>query len=399
MGSFKTVVCALAVVAAGVPSLAGPVAAQPLSTDPADYFILGRDEVRLKDFDIMAAGPGCNVGVNNAGGLLRSTSSSFFAPQSQVAADDCGAAGGDVSQCFCDAGGVQFDEVCAGFPGILADETLATYIAACNELPGGDFPMPCTAGVQDVTVDENGDCDPLALDSNPGNMRCDLPAGDYAHIEVNRKATLSLDGGLYNVDSYHADRDTLLLTIGAPVTLNVCGDDPMIFGDKGAVIGECGSLRINYVSSVGYVNIGNRKNNGNADMFFTAHICAPQVEIKLSRDNALEGNYFTDFASSDFGNRGRCCEVQDAGLCACFDVVAPTSLQVGDDLTLSGGCGLAAITGVTVCGVNCPISFQDDMQVVCTVPDPGVALPTNCDVIGISGTGEFKSNTQVTINP
>jgi hypothetical protein len=377
---------------------ASPAAAQPLSTDPATYFILGRDEVRLKDFQI-ETGPACNIGVNNAGGLLRNTDGSFSSPLNQIGADNCGAAGGDIAQCFCNAGGGKFDETCVGFPGILLDETLATYIAACNTMPGGDFPMPCVAGVLNVTADDGKDCVPLAADSNAGNMRCDLPPGDYGHIEVNRKAALSLDGGVYNIASYHADRDTILLTTNGQSTVNVCGDDEFDFGDKGAVIGECGSLRLNYISSVGAVNLGNRKNNTTADMFMTLHVCAPQAEIKLSRHNNLEGNFFANFASSDFGNRGRCCEVAQAGLCACFDVVAPASVQVGDDLTLSGGCDLSNVSAVTVCGVDCPISMQDDTQIVCTVPDPGVALPTACDVVGVSGTGEFKSNTQVTVTP
>ncbi len=377
---------------------AQPVQAQPLSTDPVSYFILGRDEVRLKNFEILS-GAGCNIGVNNAGGLLLNTDKRFSAPFAQIGAADCGAAGGDISQCFCDAGGVKFDEMCVAFPGILADETLATYIAACNELPGADFPTPCVAGVQDVFVDDDEDCDPLVVDSNPGNMRCDLPPGDYGHIEVDRKGTLSFDGGVYNIDSYHSDRHTNVLTTSGPVTVNVCGDDNFVLGDQGAVIGECGSFRLNYVSSVGFVNLGNRKNVNAADAFLTMHVCAPEAVLKLSRGNTLEGNFFMNLSSSDINTRGRCCEVQQAGLCACFDVVDPTDLQIGDDLTLSGGCDLSNITQVTVCGVDCPISMQDDANVVCTVPDPGVVLPTNCEVVGVSGTGEFKSNTLVTINP
>jgi hypothetical protein len=397
MDPSRLVATGLAALALALGLPAAPAAAQPLDKNPPSYFLLGRDEVRLKNFDIKT-GPMCNIGVNDAGGLLRNTNTSFSAPLIQIAADDCGNAGGDVAQCFCDAGGTKFDTPCDPFPGILADETEATFIAACNTLPGGDFPLVCTPGAQDVEADENADCAPSGLDTALGNQRCDLAPGDYRDIVVRRQATLSLGGGTYNVKSYRAEKDTLLLTSNGPVTLNVCGDADLILGDKGGVVGDCGSLRINYVSSVGAVNLGNRKNNTTADPFMSMHVCAPRAEIKLSRHSNLEGNFFGNTLSSDFDNQGQCCEVKQ-GLCACFDLVSPTSVQVGDLLTLTGGCDLTNLTAVTVCGVPCAIQTQTPAQVTCTVADPGVALPVDCDVVGISGTGEFKSVILVTVNP
>jgi hypothetical protein len=298
---------ALALFALGLTLLlAGSSAsAQPLDRTPEGFLLLGRNAIKEKDFKVLTPGPGCNIGVNNLGGTFRNNDAGFsMAPMTQLAADDCTAAGGTVAQCFCNTGG-HFNVPCDPFPGpILADETDATFIAACNKLPGGDFPTPCTAGGPDVTVDKASDCVPPGVDDVLGNGVCDLKPGSYGTVDVNRKGAITFIGGVYNLNKYSGDRDTIV-TVSVLSTVNVCGNDDLRFGDSGVINSGCGLFRLNYAGT-GEVNLGVRK-TGDISM----HVCAPFGNINLRRNNSIEGNFFGNSENADFNNVGKCCSLND----------------------------------------------------------------------------------------
>lgn len=304
------VACTGALAAIVLALWAVPAGAQPLDRDPRSYHILGREQVSLKNYNLLSEGPGCNIGVNDDGGVLGGDSAQFRAADgTQIVADHC-AAGGDVSQCFCNTGGTGFDETCEPWATpILADETTATFIEACNLLPGEPFPVACVAGTQNVTIPNNSDCVPASVDSVPGNGRCDLQPGAYGVVNAQKGSSISLDGGVYHIDAYNGATN-VTLEVKAASTMNVCGDDILRFGDKGSIIAECGNLRVNYVSAAGSVNVGTSKTGA-----VTMHVCAPNAEIRLRRGNLLEGNFFARVVVSDANGQGRCCDESCVWVC------------------------------------------------------------------------------------
>ena len=111
--------------ATGLVLLSGaPAGAQDLDRDPLSYHILVREELRLKNYLLLTEGPGCNLGTVNAGGILRTTENTFEMPfATQIVTDDCGSAGGDVFQCFCNSGGRSFQQTCENWEvPVLEDE-------------------------------------------------------------------------------------------------------------------------------------------------------------------------------------------------------------------------------------------------------------------------------------
>jgi hypothetical protein len=127
----------------------------------------------------------------------------------------------------------------------------------------------------------------------------------------------------------------------------------------------------------------------NASGLFLMDLCAPHALLRMRNSNTLQGHFFADQVRSDFNNVGICCA---RGECGCFDEVSPTTLPTtGGTITLSGGCDLENITAVTVCGLPCPITYQDPSRIECTAP-PGTGT---CQIEGESGTGTFISSTMI----
>jgi len=260
--------------AAAILVLAGSALGQPLDRDPTSYHILARENLGLKNYQLVTPGPGCNIGVNDADGTLTSTSGSAgAASDTQIVADDCSLASGSIDQCFCNRSG--FGGICLPFAApILPSDQDADFIAACNALPGGDFPMACVAGAQNVDANKNADCSPAAVDAVPGNAACDLPAGAYGAVKVDDAAVLNLLGGTYTVESYRAGTNASLMVL-APSTLDVCGNDDLKLGDQGPLVAACDALRVNYAGQ-GVVNLGVSKQG-----VITMRLCAPFAHLRM----------------------------------------------------------------------------------------------------------------------
>jgi len=370
----------------------------PLRRSPGVYHILARKEFKGKNYHLVSQG--CNIGVNNCLGRVNGRDL-FMADQTQMVSDKCTNLGGgsDVFQLFCNEvkreSPTQLKGVTVRHPGppadpnfpaeswtcpILADESDATFIAACNALPGGTYPSPFTWGAVDVLVKKGGgdcDCGAVVCDSNPGNNVCDLPAGNYQDVNVRNGAVISFDGGVYNVRRYKNGKD-VRMEFKSPTTLNVAGKSGLRFGNGARVIAECGDLRVNYEGTKS-INLGRRSQ-------VTMDLCAPFGKLRLGNTNFITGHYFADSISSDRGNRGFCC-----GGCACFDLVEPNPACVGTNVTLSGGCQLNNIERVLICGIEATIVSKSSTEVVVTVPNVGP--PKSCAVDAESVTGVFRNAT------
>jgi hypothetical protein len=389
-------------IAAVVLFLTGGAAAQPLDRDPVSYHILARQTANLKDYHLRGTGGVCNIGVNNVGGSLGTSamgSRKFTMDVGQLVADSCSSASGDVAQCFCNAGGTKFTVPCAGWPpAVLADNSDAVFIAACNDgLAGGDYPGLFLTGGTNVSCAKNADCVPAAADLQPGNQKCDLAPGSYKTVSPATGCTVVMSGQ-YDVADWLSAKSVRFEVTG-PTTLNVAGDTQELrFGDNSTLVSTCGQLRVNYRGPLAkpndrVVNLGRAM-----DGPVTLDVCAPFALIRLRNDNQLRGHFFGNAIQSDFNNEGECCESSTA--CGCFDVVAPTTVAVGGTLALTGGCDLSTISAVKVCGVDCPIVLpRDPAKVECTVPLPPGVLPQSCAVEGVSSAGVFESNTKVTVTP
>lgn len=370
-------------------ALASAYAAEP-ERSPTAYHILGRTSLSLKDYRLTSKG--CNIGVNDCGG--QTTCPGFMADDTQLVADQCVEGGGDVYQAFCNIGGCppRVPPVETWTCPILADQSDATFIAACNMLPGGNFPAVFTSTDWKVTAPKDGgDCVvqcvggncplPQPADSDPGNGKCDLPPGDYGQVTALNDSIISFDGGVYNLLSYQNGK-SVIMEFKAQTTLNVSQDTEMRFNDGARVVAECGDLRINFEG-------GRTKAEDlvlGKNSIITADICVPYGRIRLGNSNSLTGHFFGKTVNSDFGNDGRCC----LGNCGCFDVFTPNPVCQGASLDITGGCDLNNISEIKICGVVAPIVSRSAEKITVTVPNVGA--PQSCTVVGKSATGTFTGN-------
>ncbi len=361
----------------GFPVLSPVPASAQLDANPLSYHLLARERLSTKNYTVVTPGPGCNVGVVNHGGLLTTDSSSFsMAAGTQIVADDCSGAGGNIGECFCNTGGSNFSETCSSWtPPLLGDASDAAFIAACDLLPGDAFPTPCSAGTQTVVIEKNADCAPLSLDSNPGNNQCDLVAGDYDVIDLEKAGTLQLNG-TYTVNAYESGKNTTLIVLGS-TTLNVCSDAGLSFADKGSINASCGEFRVNYAGT-GVVNMGNKQGT------ITMDLCAPFAEkLRLRRGNTLEGHFFAQAISSDHSNIGRCCGAA-VNACLCFGALDGSGcVSPGETVSLTD---VAGITDVSICGsaASCTSTGVDEID--CVVPSVPAGSSCEIEVTGTGGT-------------
>jgi hypothetical protein len=371
-------------------------AAQPLRKDLGSYFVFAMRNASLKNLDLLSA---CNVGVNcarpttNSSCGVSTVENSFFADGSQLAADVTrfNRGGASIFQLFSNlmpnTANVTVRRPGPG-PGGATPLTLPIIgdldgdgRASCSAGCTPDYEdlavfcgMPSPAPVCDVTkpvlVRTGGDCTG-AVDSQPSNARCDLPAGAYGSLTVQNGAAISYDGGTYTFCSVGMGRNVNAVVKNA-ATLNVTGDFSV---NNGSTFGQqCGDLNVNAFGP-GAVGFGR---NSSVTGFF----CAPERTVNLGHNNDLTGRFVGDVVNADSNNRGRCC----GSACACVDDVTPRTAGVGASVTLTGGCSLANVGGVRICGRTAPITFRSTDEIVVTVP---AGATGECTVEVDSGAGTF----------
>lgn len=301
----------------------------PIRRVPADYHILAQSAATLKDYRLLSEG--CNVGTNRcavSSGDGVNGSGIVFADMTQIVGDRLVVGGvnpGTMYQAFCNDCSLDRSTIRhPGNPGdpnfpaegfvcpILADGAVDTFIAACNELAGDDFPVTFEMNDMDVTVLAGGsDCQfactgpvcPPSFDPNPGNGVCDLPAGTYGDVAVRNDAKIHFLGGVYDLASYQNGK-RVTMSFGGQTTLNVAETAEMRFGDEVIVVAGCGTLRVNFEG-------GRSRDFGvsfGKDGLITLDLCAPFGFIRLGNSNFIGGHIFGNTISSDLGNQGFCCE-------------------------------------------------------------------------------------------
>lgn len=387
----------LALVAAALPRVAG---AQALRTNIDDYFLLAQRYINAKDLRVDT---GCNVGVNcavpnaNANCGTASFEKVFMADGGQLAADDVNFStkGASIYQLFTNgnfvAGNVEIRHppvqgfvppIIAGSCGPNCSPVPAALEAACG------FPAAFPACNQANTVLVNPGVDCIgAIDSVPGNSRCNLPPGTYGDIIVKDGASLDMTTGDYNICSILVGKTSNVT--GSSSVLNIQGVRPVAFrvSNQSNFGGTCGDFVVR-IKGASDVQFG--KNSKIA-----TKLCAPEANIGLGHVNNLIGQFVGDSINGNRGNTGQCCDV--TGNCTCIDSFSPTSAKVGDIVTLNSGCDLANATAVKICGVDAPIQTKATNVMTVKV---GVGTPAGaCNVEVVSAAGVFKTLGTVTITP
>lgn len=159
--------------------------------------------------NLQVSAPGCNVGAScpesndQSCGILRGAGASVAAPGQIVGDDLCIRNGASLFEVFRNDTG-QCAPTCASIvqPGSASDCTEPFTPPVLDDLDGDDtpscgpgcavdlgdvaaacgvtLPLPACNPANPITVDANQDCG--AIDSIPGNFRCDLPAGTYGDL-------------------------------------------------------------------------------------------------------------------------------------------------------------------------------------------------------------------------
>ncbi len=383
--------------------VASPTAAQPLRTDVNSYFAFAMRNASLKNLDLLSP---CNVGVNcaqptsNSSCGVAALENSFFADGSQLAADVTrfNRGGASVFQLFSNLI-PNPSNVTVRQPGPGPNGTNPLTLPILGDLDGdgnpscgtgcapdyGDLaafcglptPAPTCNVANPILVRSGEDC--LGPDSHPGNGQCDLPAGTYGNLTVQNGATISFDGGTYGFCSVGMGRNVNAVVKNA-ATLNVNGNFNV---NNGSALGQqCGDFTVNAFGP-GAVGFGR-----NASI--TGFFCAPERTVNLGHNNDLTGRFVGDFINADSNNRGRCC----GGACACVDDFVPKTASVGATVTLTGGCSLASVTAVRICGIDAPITARSTSEIEVTVP-AGAAGSCTVEVDSSAGTFTLLATLQV----
>jgi hypothetical protein len=400
----------LRMLAAGLLSLTVPAitAAQPLRTDLNSYFIFGMRTVSLKNMDVLSP---CNTGVNCAQPATNSScgtvthENSFYADGSQIAGDVSRwpKPGANIFQLFSNqVVSPQNVNIRQPGPGPNGENPLSTPILGDLDGDGnpscqtvgqqcvpdfGDLeawcgmptPFPACDLTKTILVQAGSDCIGQP-DSTPGNGQCDLAAGTYGNLQVQNGASISFDGGAFQFCSINIGKNTNS-TVKAPTTVNVTGDLDI---NNGSTFGsDCGDFTVN-AGGLGSVSFGR---NASIAMF----LCAPQRNVSLGHNNDLLGRFIGDVVNADSNNRGRCC----GGVCVCFDEFTPTTSVVGGIITLTGGCSLASVSEVRICGIVATIVSTSTNEVQVQVP---VGATGACTVEVDSAAGTYTAFQTLTVN-
>jgi hypothetical protein len=394
----------IAAIAAGLIALGGPASAQPLRRDLGSYFILASKYVHIKNFSLDSA---CNIGVNckapSASGKCGELvfDDATFADGSQAVGDRtfCTKPGSTLWQLFRNGGGsgcVPPDITLKqppeqGFlPPILGDLD-GDSTPSCGNVCDPDigdlevgcgFPavFPACDPSKGVIVRAGQDCDG-AVDTLPGNSRCDLAPGTYGEISVRNFGKLDLAPGSYNVCSLKVGRNALVTAKGTNVFIADGGSFRV--GGTSKVGQQCGDLTV-LEKGTGRITFGRGAT-------VAAKVCAPAAALNLGHGNLLIGQFVGDTITANRNNHGQCCV---GGKCTCFDTFSPTTAHCGDTLTITSGCDLTNATGVKICGISAMILTKSPTQITVKVP----VANGPCDVEVDSSTGTFVGTTKLNVN-
>src|SRR5262245_4783888 len=344
-------VAAASVVLASV--LAARAADIPLRRDPADYLILGMITTHVSTLSMEP--PGCNIGVNCAPLTGSRGACGFFhlkrnvIPEpGQVAANlVCGsrsffqvfAIDGVCSEPTCDEivhHGSAPDCTEPFTPPILGDldgDGVPSCDGNCVTDPddvaaacGVTLPLPACDLSRPVRVLRDQDCP--GSDAVPGNHRCDLPAGVYGDVRVDKGARLVFSPGTTVVCSLVARTATRVTGAGL-ATILVPGRGTVRFGDSADAGSDCGALRI--VTEAGELKLGRFGD-------YTLDACSVGGPLRLGHGNNLRGHLVGAQVSADKNNDGRCCAASG---------ITTTSTTSTTSTTIMGGTTTTATQGST----------------------------------------------------
>jgi hypothetical protein len=398
-GTIKKTIAAL-VAAAGFAGLTAPVVeAQTLNRNLDSYFIMAMRKASLKDMELDSA---CNVGVNcgsinnssQCGNLTMNNAKLAQEPGGQVAGDLTffRKKGAEVWDLFRNGGGPLDNVTIKGsgptpFTTPILPNTCTNCVpdvAAIEALCGFPAVFPACDPAKSVKAAPNADCDPLALDTVPGNKQCDLAAGAYGQIVVLNAGRLNLDPGDYPVCSFRTGRSAV---VRADATRILVADGGVFKTNNNTDLAEtCGDLDV-LVKGGGQISFGRHS-------LVAARVCAPESQIKLGHDNVLIGRFVGDVVNSDLNNRGQCC----GGQCSCYDTFTPTtgSASAHTEITATGACDMTATTEVRVCGFAANITSKTALEIKFEIPTGAAGA---CTVEFVSASGTFVGNQKLTVNP
>lgn len=408
LGRAATIVAATLAVGAQVAS------AQPLKRDLESYFVFGMTSVSLKNFNLNGA---CNTGANCAQPATNSScgvvvhENATYDQGSQIVGDVTrfNRPGASIWQLFSNSpSGLNNVTIGAppvqGFtPPILGDidtdgnpscqtqnqQCVPDYgdlYAACG------FPavFPACDLTKSIVVLPNADCPVIINDPVPGNGICDLEPGVYGNVSIQNAAKLNFVGGSYTVCNFLSGQN-VDITASADTSLYLNGDldlkNGTDFGPPPAT--DCGQIEI-FGNGAGVIGFGR-------DSDINGIFCGPERLIRLGHNNNLTGRYIGDVVNADSNDRGFCCE--EGGNCACFDTLSPLTASVGQNVTMTGNCGLGAATAVILqCGLNsfpAAIVTQTGTELIFTVP---AGASGACQVKVESVSGVFTGSSTLTVN-
>ncbi len=377
--------------------VATPAVAQnpPLNRNLGAFHIFGSRSVNLKNYTLLGA---CNVGVdcakpssNSDCGVL-SQEDAFYADNSQVAGDNAKFTkpGASVWQLFSnEIDSPQNVTVRLGTdpltPLPIIGDRDGDGVPSCRTVGGtcatdpGDLaiacafptPFPACDPSKPITVLGNADCTGVT-DAVPGNGRCDLGPGTYGDLVVQNQGKVTFAGGAYVFCKVDIGKSTNTIT-NDPATIYTSGD--VLVNNDSSLGQQCGDVTV-LANGPGAMGFG--RNSA-----ITGFFCAPQRLLQLGHDNDLTGQFYANEVNADSNNRGRCCAPADD--CACIDSFSPVVASVGTDVTLRGGCSLAGVTEVRICGIVAPITAKTATEVHVTVP-AGATGACAVQVKSVSGT-------------
>lgn len=386
------------VAAAGLFGLAAPAKADlNLNRNLSSYFIMAMTKASLKNMKLDSA---CNIGVNcgassnsgQCGNLFMNDV--LFAQGSQVAGDRTffRKNGAIIWDLFRNGGGpLDNVQILGDGPTPFTTPILANTctncvpdVAAIEALCGFPAQFPACDPAKPVKAAPNADCDPLVLDTVPGNKQCDLGPAAYGSIVVLNAGRLNLTAGDYPVCSFRTGRNAI---VHAGASRILVADGGTFKTNNNTDLGEtCGDLEV-YVKGSGQISFGRNS-------LIATKMCAPGSNIKLGHNNVLIGQFIGDVVNADLNNRGQCC----GGRCACYDSFTPTtgSAAAGTEITATGACDMTATSEVRVCGHAAEITSKTALEIKFKIPAAALGA---CNVEFVSASGTFLGNQKLQVNP
>lgn len=251
---------------------------QPLSRNVADYVLLARTRLKMKDFNFTGVG---DVGVNEQGGVLVFGKSSNF-PEGSEVVTDVETRIGDHSSLY-----LLFVNTYDAFN--------LTKSAIRHQPPTPWSPLPlidplpcdaaCTPGTMGITVPKYG-----ALD---------LAAESYGNVVVGNNATLTFTGNTYCLGSLKAGRGARLRFQSAGTRVRIAGNLKV---NVGGTLGPDPTLP-NLGAGDVRVDVGGKSAILSHKSRITALVYACDAVMRFGRTASLRGQFVANQVKSDFGSR------------------------------------------------------------------------------------------------